>query len=91
MYVANATSPDPNAGRGTVDVINTAGAIAGGFFRVSNSDDGTGSIDQSVISDNRVTPNGDGNAGGMYLQGLALRITASTIAVVPVCSALAKI
>ena len=28
MYVANATSPDPNAGRGTVDVINTAGAIA---------------------------------------------------------------
>jgi hypothetical protein len=59
---------------------NTAGAIAGGFFRVSNSDDGTASIDQSVISDNRVAPTGDGNAGGLYLQGLALTITASTIA-----------
>lgn len=59
---------------------NSAGAIAGGFFRVSNSSDGTASIDRSVVRNNRVTPDDSGNAGGMYLQGLALTITASTIA-----------
>ena len=58
---------------------NTAGAIAGGFFRVSNSDDGTFTMERSVVSGNRVTPTDDGNAGGMYLQGLALTISASTI------------
>jgi hypothetical protein len=65
---------------GTLIQDNTAGAIAGGVFRVSNSDDGTASIDQSFINHNRVTPTGDGNAGGLYLQGLALTITATTIA-----------
>ncbi|HEY3498018.1 MAG TPA: choice-of-anchor Q domain-containing protein, partial [Polyangiaceae bacterium] len=59
---------------------NTAGAIGGGVFRVSNSDDGTFTMAESVVSDNRVTPEDDGNAGGMYLQGLALAISASTIA-----------
>jgi parallel beta-helix repeat protein len=59
---------------------NTAGAIAGGVFRVSNSDDGTMTIERSVVSGNRVTPMDDGNAGGLYLQGLALTISASTIA-----------
>jgi hypothetical protein len=58
---------------------NTAGAIAGGFFRVSNSDDGTFTMERSAVSGNRVTPSDDGNAGGMYLQGLALTISASTI------------
>jgi hypothetical protein len=56
-----------------------AGAIGGAVFRVSNSDDGTFAMDRSTIDDNRVTATGSGNAGGMYLQGLALTITASTI------------
>lgn len=59
---------------------NTAGAIGGGIFRVSNEDNGTFTMDRSTVSDNRVTPSADGNAGGLYLQGLALEITASTIA-----------
>jgi hypothetical protein len=59
---------------------NTAGHIGGGVFRVSNSDDGTMTIDRSTVSDNRVTRADDGNAGGLYLQGLALTISASTIA-----------
>ena len=42
---------------------NTAGAIGGGVFRVSNSDDGSMTIERSTVSDNRVTPDGDGNAG----------------------------
>jgi parallel beta-helix repeat protein len=59
---------------------NTAGAIAGGVFRVSNSADGTFTMDRSSVTGNRVTRADDGNAGGLYLQGLALTITASTIA-----------
>jgi hypothetical protein len=65
---------------GVVITDNTAGAIAGGFFRVSNSADGTADIDRSIVSGNRVTPDDSGNAGGLYLQGLALTISASTIA-----------
>jgi hypothetical protein len=58
---------------------NTAGAIGGGVFRVSNSDDGTFAMDRSTVDDNRVTATDDGNAGGLYLQGLAIGITASTV------------
>ncbi|MGH9886300.1 MAG: right-handed parallel beta-helix repeat-containing protein, partial [bacterium] len=58
---------------------NTAGAIGGGFFRVSNSNDGSFAMDRSTVDNNRVTPTASGNAGGLYLQGLALTITASTI------------
>jgi hypothetical protein len=58
---------------------NTAGAIGGGVFRVSNSDDGTFTMERTTVTGNRVTPTDDGNAGGMYLQGLALTITDSTI------------
>lgn len=64
---------------GVVIENNTAGAIAGGFFRVSNSDDGRFSMKQSLVRNNRVTPEADGNAGGLYLQGLAIEISASTI------------
>ncbi len=64
---------------GVVIAGNDAGAIAGGFFRVSNSSDGTFDMDRSVVRDNAVTPVDSGNAGGMYLQGLALTLTASTI------------
>ena len=65
---------------GVVVADNTAGAVAGGVFRVSNSSDGTFTMDRSTVTGNRVTPMDDGNAGGMYLQGLDLTITASTIA-----------
>jgi parallel beta-helix repeat protein len=58
---------------------NTAGAIAGGFFRVSNYDNGTFTMDRCTVGNNRVTPTGDGNAGGLYLQGLAITITNSSI------------
>ena len=58
---------------------NTAGAIAAGFFRVSNDDSGTFTMDRTTIDNNRVTPTDDGNAGGLYLQGLELTVTNSTI------------
>ncbi|MFO0695282.1 MAG: right-handed parallel beta-helix repeat-containing protein [Polyangiales bacterium] len=58
---------------------NQAGAIGGGVFRVSNTDDGTFTMDRTTVDSNRVTPTSSGNAGGLYLQGLALAITNSTI------------
>jgi hypothetical protein len=58
---------------------NTAGAIGGGLFRVSNTDNGTFAMDRSTVDGNTVTPTTTGNAGGLYLQGLAIDITASTI------------
>lgn len=58
---------------------NRAGAIGGGFFRVSNDDSGTFTMDRSTIDANEVTAVDDGNAGGLYLQGLRLTITNSTI------------
>jgi parallel beta-helix repeat protein len=58
---------------------NSAGAIGGGVFRVSNDSSGSLAMDRSIVDDNRVTAAGSGNAGGLYLQGLALTITASTI------------
>lgn len=58
---------------------NTAGAIGGGFFRVSNYDNGTFTMDRTAVDSNRVTANGKGNAGGLYLQGLDLNIEKSTI------------
>ena len=58
---------------------NTAGAIGGGFFRVSNDHTGSFAMDRSFVDGNRVTSTTDGNAGGLYLEGLSLAITASTI------------
>lgn len=58
---------------------NSAGAIGGAVFRVSNDHTGSFAMDRSTIDDNRVTATADGNAGGLYLEGLALSITASTI------------
>jgi parallel beta-helix repeat protein len=58
---------------------NTAGAIGGGFFRVSNDHTGSFAMDRSTVDGNKVTPSDSGNAGGLYLEGLALTITASTI------------
>lgn len=58
---------------------STAGAIAGGFFRVSNDHTGSFRMERSTVDNNRVTAAGDGNAGGLYLEGLALTISDSTI------------
>ncbi|MDB4958475.1 MAG: hypothetical protein JWO36_6044 [Myxococcales bacterium] len=58
---------------------NSAGAIGGGFFRVSNDHTGSFAMDRSTVDHNRVTVSGSGNAGGLYLEGLAITITASTI------------
>jgi hypothetical protein len=58
---------------------NTAGAIGGGLFRVSNDHTGSFAMDRSTVDSNRVTAAGSGNAGGLYLEGLTLAITASTI------------
>ncbi len=58
---------------------NQAGAIAGGFFRVSNDHTGSFAMDRSTVDSNQVTSTTDGNAGGLYLEGLALTITNSTI------------
>ncbi len=58
---------------------STAGAIGGGFFRVSNDHTGSFSMDRTTVNNNRVTPTDSGNAGGLYLEGLSLQITNSTI------------
>ena len=59
---------------------NSAGAIGGGLFRVSNTGDGTFEMDRSAVSGNRVPAGAESSlAGGMYLQGLAVTITASTV------------
>ena len=58
---------------------NTAGAIGGGFFRVSNTNNGTFTMDRTTVDSNTVTASGKGDAGGLYLQGLDINIEASTI------------
>ena len=59
---------------------NSAGAIGGGIFRVSNTSDGTLTMEQSSVTGNRIPSGGESsNAGGLYLQGLAITIEASTI------------
>ncbi len=58
---------------------NEAGAIGGGFFRVSNDDSGSFAMDRTTVDSNIVTPSTSGNAGGLYLQGLALTVTNSAI------------
>jgi hypothetical protein len=58
---------------------NEAGAIGGGYFRVSNDNSGTMQVARSTVNRNTVTPVDEGNAGGMYLQGLSLTVSDSTI------------
>jgi hypothetical protein len=64
---------------GVVVKDSMAGAIGGGFFRVSNTHTGSFAMSKSTFDNNRVTPTASGNAGGLYLEGLALTIDASTI------------
>ncbi|BDG01496.1 right-handed parallel beta-helix repeat-containing protein [Anaeromyxobacter oryzae] len=58
---------------------NAAGGLGGGVFRVSNDATGSFTMNASIVDANRVTPADAGNAGGLYLQGLRLTITNSTI------------
>ncbi|HEU4382649.1 MAG TPA: right-handed parallel beta-helix repeat-containing protein [Anaeromyxobacteraceae bacterium] len=58
---------------------NDAGGLGGGVFRVSNDGTGAFAMNATTVDSNRVTPAGAGNAGGLYLQGLALEIANSTI------------
>ena len=58
---------------------NNAGAVGGGFFRVSNDHTGSFAMDRSTVDSNTVTPSDSGNAGGLYLEGLSLAVTNSTI------------
>ncbi len=58
---------------------NRAGAIGGGYFRVSNDLSGTMTVERTAVDANQVTATDSGNAGGLYLQGLDLTITSSTI------------
>jgi hypothetical protein len=58
---------------------STAGAIGGGFFRVSNDHTGSFAMDRSTVDHNQIDATAQGNAGGLYLEGLAIDITASTI------------
>src|SRR5262249_2470342 len=58
---------------------STAGAIGGGYYRRSNDHTGSFAMDRSTVDNNRVTATTSGNAGGLYLEGLALNIANSTI------------
>jgi hypothetical protein len=58
---------------------NEAGAIAGGFFRVSNDNTGSFAMDRTTVDSNIVTDGASGNAGGLYLQGLEMVVENSTI------------
>ncbi len=58
---------------------NSAGAIGGGFFRVSNDLSGSFAMDRTTVNANQVTAVGSGNAGGLYLQGLNMNMTNSAI------------
>jgi len=59
---------------------NTANAFGGGLFRVSNDGVGPMAIDRSVVRDNRIPDQSPSMAGGLYLQGVQIALTRSTIA-----------
>jgi len=58
---------------------NRAGHDAAGLFRVSNTDDGTFNMERSTVDGNETIAVDTGNVGGLYLQGLAVDIRASSI------------
>lgn len=64
---------------GTTISDNDANAIGGGIFRVSNNGVGPMTIDRSTISGNQIPANATSQAGGLYLQGLQLTITNTTV------------
>ena len=65
---------------GSVISGNTANALGGGVFRVSNNGVGPMTIDRTTVADNVVNPADSlSQAGGLYLQGLQIEITDTTI------------
>lgn len=64
---------------GTTISGNTGNARGGGLFRVSNNGIGPTTFDRVTVADNSIPDNGDSQAGGLYLQGLQLTITGSTV------------
>jgi len=65
---------------GSVISGNTANALGGGVFRVSNNGVGPTTIDQTTVTDNIVNDAPSlSQAGGLYLQGLQIMMTASTV------------
>lgn len=62
---------------GSIISNNTGAAFGGGVFKVINNLTGTTTIEQSTIADN--TSTGAKLGGGLYLQGTAATINASTI------------
>jgi hypothetical protein len=65
---------------GSVISGNTANALGGGLFRVSNNGVGPMTVDRTTIADNVVNPADSlSQAGGLYLQGLQIEITATTV------------
>jgi len=59
---------------------NNANARGAGMFRVSNNGVGPMTVDRSSVLWNQSPAGPDSQAGGLYLQGLQLTITGSTIA-----------
>lgn len=65
---------------GTMISANDANARGAGMFRVSNNGVGPMTIDRTTVIGNESPPGDHSQAGGLYLQGLQLTITASTVA-----------
>lgn len=64
---------------GTAISNNKANARGGGLFRVSNNGVGKTTFDRTTVADNQIPDNSESQAGGLYLQGLQLTISNSTI------------
>ena len=59
---------------------NQADAFGGGFFRVSNNGNGPMSIDRTSVLSNTIPDQSTSMAGGLYLQGVQIQLSNSTIA-----------
>ncbi|MBI5500980.1 MAG: hypothetical protein HY907_12115 [Deltaproteobacteria bacterium] len=58
---------------------NTGNAFGGGVFRVSNAERPPTDIDRSTFENNELLPDDFGLGGGLYLQGNAITIDATTL------------
>jgi hypothetical protein len=64
---------------GAVVADNDANARGGGIFRVSNDGVGPMTIDHVEVSGNVIPDNSDSQAGGLYLQGVQITMTDTTV------------
>ena len=58
---------------------SAANAFGGGIFRVSNDGTGTMIMDTCTVEGNKIPDESPSMAGGLYLQGMAITMTATTI------------